>query len=135
MITTCLLYTSHELLFENAGLSLEVLESGKRLVAPGDHGLTLAVVAEAGDLQNSGEEAGAAFAQVLFAVHGGKVGMRQVVLTQEVLFGDTVLADADRFCRWADGGEFVEIVERAGRDVLELGADRRACLLYTSRCV
>jgi hypothetical protein len=54
------LVVERESLFEHAGLALELLESGHRLLAVGDHGLSLAVVAEAGDFQDSGKRPAAA---------------------------------------------------------------------------
>jgi hypothetical protein len=59
-------------------------------------------------------------------------GVWQAVVAQEGLFGDAVLADADRRRRRAHDDELVEVVEGAWRDVLELGGDRRTALASSS---
>jgi hypothetical protein len=52
--------------------------------------------------------------------------VRQAVVAQEGLFGDAVLADGDRRRMRAHRHELGQVVQRVGRDVLELGGDRRA---------
>jgi hypothetical protein len=53
-------------------------------------------------------------AQSCSSVHRGEGGVWQAVVAQEGLFGDAVLADADRRRRRAHENELVEIVEGAG---------------------
>jgi hypothetical protein len=67
-------------------------------------------------------------------MHCGEGGVWQALVAQEGLFGDAVLADADRRCRGANDHELVEIVEGSGRDVFELGADGRAVLRQLVQC-
>jgi hypothetical protein len=52
--------------------------------------------------------------------------VRQTVVAQEGLFGDAVLAHGHRRRVRAHRHELGQVVQRVGRDVLELGGDRGA---------
>ena len=52
----------------------------------------------------------------------------QALVAEEGLFGDAVLTDGDRGGRRSDDDELGKVIERARRNVLELGGHRRAVL-------
>ena len=70
-------------LFENTGLAFETGKSQQRFLTIADHRLPLAVVTEAGNLENGGKKIGRRDFDIVFAANFGERPMRQAVIAQE----------------------------------------------------
>ena len=114
-----------EALFEHAVHAAEVAEGLADVLDRGDSGLAFAVIAEAGGLENAGQERGVEGVDVGFAAHGGMRGDGHAGhFGDEVLLDVAVLGDGDGGGRRADAqARLLEVFERGGGDVLELGRD------------
>ena len=89
-------------------------------------GLALAVVAEAGRLQDPGEQLVRQGRAVLALLDHRERGVGEAVVAEEGLLGDAVLAHPHRGAAGAHDGEGGQVVEGVGGHVLELGRDRGA---------
>ena len=77
--------------FQHAGHAAKLGEGGQRGLARVDAGLALAVVTQARDLQDAGEQAVGRGAQIGLAADGGVRRDRDALAGDEGLFGDAVL--------------------------------------------
>jgi hypothetical protein len=101
------------------------VEGVQRLGGVGDAGLALAVVAEAGHLEDGRVEAGGAAAMSASDWMTAK-GPWGRPLSRRKLFGDAVLAHRHRRGAGAHRHELGQVIQGVRRDVLELGGHRGA---------
>jgi hypothetical protein len=111
-------------LLEHAGDAAEALPGLRELGARAHAGLALAVVAEAGGLQDAGQQIGIDGRERGLGIDQRVRGARDAAAHEMRLLGRAVLADRDRGGAGCDRTVLRELRERVGRDVLELGRDR-----------
>src|SRR5664279_4464846 len=92
------LIIQYEHLLQHTCLTTKTEECGLRLFKIGNPGLTLAVVAKAGDFQNTRIEWIAGCGYVLRILDNDIECNRQASVTQEVFFQHTILCNSHGFC-------------------------------------
>jgi hypothetical protein len=111
---------------QHAGHATQGLPGGSQLTPRGDSMLALAVVAQAGGLEQPGQQIAGRRSDVRVAFHARMLRTRNTRTQEERFLCGAVLATFDRIRRRRHTARRCQSPQRCGRHVLELRGHRRA---------